>query len=110
MAATHSSEYRAYLRNAMDVEAGQQRFPPVPSSEPTYRSLFIGTLAVMGILQVASSVAILLHLTGYLHEVGALKRRAWRMRSGSAKEERKRKKKRERENHSSKPLSTSEFR
>ncbi|XP_005816373.1 tumor necrosis factor ligand superfamily member 11 [Xiphophorus maculatus] len=69
MAATHSSEYRAYLRNAMDVEAGQQRFPPVPSSEPTYRSLFIGTLAVMGILQVASSVAILLHLTGYLHEV-----------------------------------------
>lgn len=71
MAATHSSEYRAYLRNTMDIEAGQQRFPPVPSSEPTYRSLLIGTLAVMGLLQVASSVAILLHLTGYLQEVGA---------------------------------------
>ncbi|MED6238798.1 hypothetical protein ATANTOWER_030041 [Ataeniobius toweri] len=69
MAATHSSEYRAYLRNTMDIEAGQQRFPPVPSSEPTYRSLLIGTLAVMGLLQVASSVAILLHLTGYLQEV-----------------------------------------
>uniref|UniRef100_A0A3Q2SPX1 TNF superfamily member 11 n=1 Tax=Fundulus heteroclitus TaxID=8078 RepID=A0A3Q2SPX1_FUNHE len=67
-ATTHSSEYRAYLRNTMDIEAGQQRFPPVPNSEPTYRSLLIGTLAVMGLLQVASSVAILLHLTGYLQE------------------------------------------
>uniref|UniRef100_A0A7N9ALB5 TNF superfamily member 11 n=1 Tax=Mastacembelus armatus TaxID=205130 RepID=A0A7N9ALB5_9TELE len=39
------------------------------SSEPTYRPLLFGTLAVMGLLQVASSVAILLHLTGYLQEV-----------------------------------------
>uniref|UniRef100_A0A1A7XUS6 Tumor necrosis factor (Ligand) superfamily, member 11 n=2 Tax=Nothobranchiidae TaxID=405002 RepID=A0A1A7XUS6_9TELE len=69
MAATHS-EYRTYLRNTEDLETGQQqRFHPVPNSEPTYRSLLFGTLAVMGLLQVASSVAILLHLTGYLQEV-----------------------------------------
>ncbi|XP_062287787.1 tumor necrosis factor ligand superfamily member 11 isoform X2 [Scomber scombrus] len=66
MAATHS-EYRGYLRN--DLEAGQHRFHPVQHSEPTYRPLLFGTLAVMGLLQVASSVAILLHLTGYLQEV-----------------------------------------
>lgn len=67
MAATHS-EYRGYLRNTVDIEVGQQhRFHP--SSEPTYRPLLFGTLAVMGLLQVASSVAILLHLTGYLQEV-----------------------------------------
>lgn len=71
MAATHS-EYRGYLRNAVDMEAGQHRFHPVQSSEPTYRPLLFGTLAVMGLLQVASSVAILLHLTGYLQEVGSL--------------------------------------
>uniref|UniRef100_A0A1A8FPD8 Tumor necrosis factor (Ligand) superfamily, member 11 n=2 Tax=Nothobranchius korthausae TaxID=1143690 RepID=A0A1A8FPD8_9TELE len=69
MAATHG-EYRTYLRNTGDLETGQQqRFHPGPSSEPTYRSLLFGTLAVMGLLQVASSVAILLHLTGYLREV-----------------------------------------
>ncbi|XP_026150994.1 tumor necrosis factor ligand superfamily member 11 [Mastacembelus armatus] len=68
MAATHS-EYRGYLRNSVDIEAGQHRFHPVQSSEPTYRPLLFGTLAVMGLLQVASSVAILLHLTGYLQEV-----------------------------------------
>ncbi|TNN22617.1 hypothetical protein EYF80_067269 [Liparis tanakae] len=69
MAATHS-EYRGYLRNSVDIEAGQHRFHPVQSSEHTYRPLLFGTLAVMGLLQVASSVAILLHLTGYLQEVG----------------------------------------
>ncbi|XP_058478812.1 tumor necrosis factor ligand superfamily member 11 [Solea solea] len=70
MAATHS-EYRGYLRNSsVDMEAGPHRFHPVPSSEScTYRPLLFGTLAVMGLLQVASSVAILLHLTGYLQEV-----------------------------------------
>ncbi|XP_047457961.1 tumor necrosis factor ligand superfamily member 11 [Mugil cephalus] len=68
MAATHS-EYRGYLRNTVDMEAGQHRFHPVQSSETTYRPLLFGTLAVMGLLQVASSVAILLHLTGYLQEV-----------------------------------------
>ncbi|KAM9804435.1 tumor necrosis factor ligand superfamily member 11 [Neosynchiropus ocellatus] len=68
MAATHG-EYRGYLRNTVDMEAGQQRFHPVQSSETTYRPLLFGTLAVMGLLQVASSVAILLHLTGYLQEV-----------------------------------------
>uniref|UniRef100_UPI0037E72033 tumor necrosis factor ligand superfamily member 11 isoform X2 n=1 Tax=Semicossyphus pulcher TaxID=241346 RepID=UPI0037E72033 len=68
MAATHS-EYRGYLRNTVDMEAGQHRFHSVQSSEPTYRPLLFGTLAVMGLLQVASSVAILLHLTGYLQEV-----------------------------------------
>uniref|UniRef100_A0AAQ4PLM2 TNF superfamily member 11 n=1 Tax=Gasterosteus aculeatus aculeatus TaxID=481459 RepID=A0AAQ4PLM2_GASAC len=67
MAATHG-EYRGYLRNAADMEAGQHRFHPVQSSETTYRPLLFGTLAVMGLLQVASSVAILLHLTGYLQE------------------------------------------
>lgn len=68
MAATHG-EYRSYLRNTVDIEAGQHRFHPVQNSEPTYRPLIFGTLAVMGLLQVASSVAILLHLTGYLQEV-----------------------------------------
>ncbi|XP_034042705.1 tumor necrosis factor ligand superfamily member 11 [Thalassophryne amazonica] len=68
MAATHS-EYRGYLRNGVDVESGQHRCHAVHGSEPTYRPLLIGTLAVMGLLQVASSVAILLHLTGYLQEV-----------------------------------------
>ncbi|XP_049905345.1 tumor necrosis factor ligand superfamily member 11 [Epinephelus moara] len=68
MAATHS-EYRGYLRNTVDIEAAQHRFHPAHSSEPTYRPLLFGTLAVMGLLQVASSVAILLHLTGYLQEV-----------------------------------------
>lgn len=53
------------------MEAGPHRFHPVQSSEPTYRPLLFGTLAVMGLLQVASSVAILLHLTGYLQEVGS---------------------------------------
>lgn len=70
MAATHS-DYRGYLRNTVDIEAGQHRFHPVQSSEPTYRPLLFGTLAVMGLLQVASSVAILLHLTGYLQEVSS---------------------------------------
>ncbi|KAM7380217.1 hypothetical protein PAMP_003530 [Pampus punctatissimus] len=68
MAATHS-EYRGYLRNTVDMEAGQHRFHPVQHSESTCRPLLFGTLAVMGLLQVASSVAILLHLTGYLQEV-----------------------------------------
>lgn len=70
MAATHG-EYRGYLRNTVDMEAGQHRFHSVQSSESTYRPLLFGTLAVMGLLQVASSVAILLHLTGYLQEVGS---------------------------------------
>lgn len=65
MAATHSEYRGGYLRS--DMEAGQHRFHP--GSEPTYRPLLFGTLAVMGLLQVASSVAILLHLTGYLQEV-----------------------------------------
>ncbi|KAK5860624.1 hypothetical protein PBY51_022086 [Eleginops maclovinus] len=65
MAATHNEYRGGYLRS--DMEAGQHRFHP--GSEPTYRPLLFGTLAVMGLLQVASSVAILLHLTGYLQEV-----------------------------------------
>ncbi|XP_028993446.1 tumor necrosis factor ligand superfamily member 11 [Betta splendens] len=68
MAATHS-EYRGYLRSSVDVESGPHRFQPAQSSESPYRPLLFGTLAVMGLLQVASSVAILLHLTGYLQEV-----------------------------------------
>lgn len=69
MAASH--DYRGYLRNSVDLEAGQHhRFHPAQSSETTYRPLLFGTLAIMGLLQVASSVAILLHLTGYLQEVG----------------------------------------
>ena len=66
MAANHN-DYRV----GYDVESGQHRFP-VQSSETTYRPILFGTLAVMGLLQVASSVAILLHLTGYLQEVGSL--------------------------------------
>lgn len=66
--ATSHGEYRGYLRN-IDMEAGQNRFQSVQTSESTYRSILFGTLVVMGLLQVASSIAILLHLTGYLQEV-----------------------------------------
>lgn len=68
--AAHHNDYRSYLRNT-DLESGQHRFHPAAaqSSDSTYRPLLFGTLAVMGLLQVASSVAILLHLTGYLQEV-----------------------------------------
>lgn len=68
MAASH--DYRGYLRDSVDLEATEHhRFHPVQSSESTFRPFLIGTLAIMGLLQVASSVAILLHLTGYLQEV-----------------------------------------
>lgn len=67
--ATSHGEYRGYLRNTIDMEAGQNRFQSVPTSESTYRSILFGTLVIMGLLQVASSIAILLHLTGYLQEV-----------------------------------------
>lgn len=67
--ATSHGEYRGYLRNTIDMEAGQNRFQPVPTSESTYRSILFGTLVIMGLLQVASSIALLLHLTGYLQEV-----------------------------------------
>ena len=68
-----NNDYRSYLRNPNDIEGGQPRFHHAQTSEPTYRPLLFGTLAVMGLLQVASSVAILLHLTGYLHEVRHVK-------------------------------------
>ncbi|KAF7709507.1 tumor necrosis factor ligand superfamily member 11 [Silurus meridionalis] len=62
-----ANDYRGYLRNHMDMEQGGSRFQPPTQS--THRPLIFGTLAVMGLLQVASSVTILLHLTGYLREV-----------------------------------------
>ncbi|CAG02628.1 unnamed protein product [Tetraodon nigroviridis] len=65
--ATSHGEYRGYLRNTIDTEAGQSRFQASPES--TYRSILFGTLVIMGLLQVASSIAILLHLTGYLQEI-----------------------------------------
>lgn len=74
MAATHG-EYRSYLRSTADMEAGSHRLHPSHGPEPTHRPLLFGTLAVMGLLQVASSVAILLHLTGYLQEVGSTQTR-----------------------------------
>lgn len=49
------------------MEHGGSRFQPPTQS--AHRPLIFGTLAVMGLLQVASSVTILLHLTGYLREV-----------------------------------------
>ncbi|XP_073702143.1 tumor necrosis factor ligand superfamily member 11 [Garra rufa] len=61
-----ANDYRAYLRNHIDMEEGPTRAPHTGS---THRALIFGTLAVMGLLQVTSSVAILLHLTGYLREV-----------------------------------------
>lgn len=64
-----ANDYRVYLRNPTEMESGQARFHSAQSTEPTCRPLVFGTLVVMGLLQVASSVAILLHLTGYLHEV-----------------------------------------
>ncbi|XP_037095622.1 tumor necrosis factor ligand superfamily member 11 [Syngnathus acus] len=68
MAAAHG-EYRGYLRTTVDVEGGHHRLHPAAGSEHSHRSLLFGTLLIMGLLQVASSVAILLHLTGYLQEV-----------------------------------------
>ncbi|TNN03768.1 tumor necrosis factor ligand superfamily member 11 [Takifugu rubripes] len=67
--ATSHGEYRGYLRNTIDMEAGHNRFQSVQTSDSTYRSILFGTLVVMGLLQVASSIAILLHLTGYLQEI-----------------------------------------
>ncbi|XP_036395810.1 tumor necrosis factor ligand superfamily member 11 [Megalops cyprinoides] len=64
-----ANDYRVYLRNPGDMENGQARFHSGQSAEPTCRPLVFGTLVVMGLLQIASSVAILLHLTGYLNEV-----------------------------------------
>ncbi|XP_063069138.1 tumor necrosis factor ligand superfamily member 11 isoform X2 [Engraulis encrasicolus] len=64
-----ANEYRSYLRNHLEMETDQPRFHAAQTTAPTYRSLIFGTLAVIGLLQVASSVAILLHLTGYLREV-----------------------------------------
>lgn len=64
-----ANDYRVYLRNPTEMENGPARFHSAPSAEPTCRPLVFGTLVVMGLLQVLSSVAILLHLTGYLHEV-----------------------------------------
>ncbi|KAG5852784.1 tumor necrosis factor ligand superfamily member 11-like isoform X1 [Anguilla rostrata] len=58
-----------YLRDPSEMENGQPRLHSAKSSEPSCRSFIFGTLIVMGLLQVASSVAILLHLTGYIHEV-----------------------------------------
>ncbi|CDQ83181.1 unnamed protein product [Oncorhynchus mykiss] len=64
-----ANDYRGYLRNHSDTESAQPRYHASHGSEPTYRPLIFGTLAIMGFLQIASSVAILLHLTGYLQEV-----------------------------------------
>uniref|UniRef100_A0A672L3P8 Tumor necrosis factor ligand superfamily member 11-like n=1 Tax=Sinocyclocheilus grahami TaxID=75366 RepID=A0A672L3P8_SINGR len=61
-----ANDYREYLRNHIDMEEAPARAAHTGS---THRALIFGTLAVMGLLQVASSVAILLHLTGYLREV-----------------------------------------
>lgn len=66
-----ANDYRGYLRNHMDMEHGGSRFQPPTQS--AHRPLIFGTLAVMGLLQVASSVTILLHLTGYLREVSHAK-------------------------------------
>ncbi|XP_076841511.1 tumor necrosis factor ligand superfamily member 11 [Brachyhypopomus gauderio] len=57
---------RGYLRNHMDMENGQARSHPAQSP---HRTLVFGVLALLALLQVASTVTILLHLTGYLREV-----------------------------------------
>ncbi|XP_048884850.1 tumor necrosis factor ligand superfamily member 10 isoform X1 [Brienomyrus brachyistius] len=64
-----SNDYRGYSQDPSEMEHGQARLHPIQSTRGTCRPLVLGTLVVMGVLQVASSVAILLHLTGYLHEV-----------------------------------------
>lgn len=61
-----ANDYRAYLRNHIDMDEAPAR---VAHTGSTHRALIFVTLAIMGLLQVASSVAILLHLTGYLREV-----------------------------------------
>lgn len=65
-----ANDYHGYLRNHMDMEhGGESRFQPTHNA---HRPLIFGTLAVIGLLQVASSVTMLLHLTGYLREVSRL--------------------------------------
>uniref|UniRef100_W5MEZ7 TNF superfamily member 11 n=1 Tax=Lepisosteus oculatus TaxID=7918 RepID=W5MEZ7_LEPOC len=61
-----ASYYRSYLRSPTGMENSQQRFDSGQNTEPTCRPLIFGTLVVMGLLQIASSVAILLHLTGHI--------------------------------------------
>ncbi|KAA0715950.1 Tumor necrosis factor ligand superfamily member 11 [Triplophysa tibetana] len=61
-----ANDYRAYLRNHIEMNEAPAR---VAHTGSTHRALIFITLAIMGLLQVASSVAILLHLTGYLKEV-----------------------------------------
>nr|XP_023684749.1 tumor necrosis factor ligand superfamily member 10-like [Paramormyrops kingsleyae] len=55
---------------SVEMETGSARFQPVHSTEPACRPIILGTLIVMGLLQVTTSVVVLLHLTGYLNEVG----------------------------------------
>ncbi|XP_030643147.1 tumor necrosis factor ligand superfamily member 11 [Chanos chanos] len=64
-----ANDYRGYLRNHIEMENGQPRLHAPRGAAPTHRPLLFGTLLIMGLLQIASSVAILLHLTGYLREV-----------------------------------------
>ncbi|XP_056610981.1 tumor necrosis factor ligand superfamily member 11 isoform X1 [Triplophysa dalaica] len=65
-----ANDYRVYLRNHIDMDEAPAR---VAHTGSTHRALIFITLAIMGLLQVASSVAILLHLTGYLREVDLVK-------------------------------------
>ncbi|KAJ8351691.1 hypothetical protein SKAU_G00231670 [Synaphobranchus kaupii] len=58
-----------YLRDPSEMENSRSRLSSAKSTEPSCKPFIFGTLFVMGLLQVASSVAILLHLTGYIHEV-----------------------------------------
>ncbi|MBN3320028.1 TNF11 factor, partial [Atractosteus spatula] len=66
-----ASYYRSYLRSPTGMENSQQRFDSGQNTEPTCRPLIFGTLVVMGLLQIASSVAILLHLTGHIGQVSS---------------------------------------
>uniref|UniRef100_A0A3P8ZLK9 THD domain-containing protein n=1 Tax=Esox lucius TaxID=8010 RepID=A0A3P8ZLK9_ESOLU len=61
------------------MESSLPRFQQLRRTEPTSNRTLIGTLVVMGILQVASSVAVVLHLTGHLQQLQVTEARPGRV-------------------------------
>lgn len=51
------------------MESSLPRFQQLRRTEPISNRTLIGTVVFMGLLQVVSSVAVVLHLTGHLQQV-----------------------------------------
>ncbi|CAB1327809.1 unnamed protein product [Coregonus sp. 'balchen'] len=51
------------------MESTLPRFQQLRRTEPTSNRTLIGTVVIMGLLQVVSSVAVVLHMTGHLQQV-----------------------------------------